>query len=77
MTTATDVQALHEYGLTFHQTAPLRRAGITTTEQLAELVDEHRATPTGSQLSDVSGMGAQRIAAVCAAAEAWRAARPT
>ncbi|GAA2772917.1 hypothetical protein [Saccharopolyspora taberi] len=69
--TRTPIAELHKLGLTFHKTTPLRRAGHTTVEDVAELVAEHRATPDGSRLSTVSGMGTARITAVCDAIDRW------
>ena len=73
--TETPITDLHEYGLTHHQTGPLRRAGITTVEHLARLVDSHRPNPNGSVLSSIPGMGARRVDAACAAIDTWRRAR--
>ncbi|SFO60375.1 hypothetical protein [Amycolatopsis rubida] len=71
----TPIAALHEHGLTFHQTGPLRNAGHDTAEAVAQLVDEHRGYgPDGSTLSQVPSMGPRRVALVCAAVDAWRGA---
>ncbi|GAB3376374.1 hypothetical protein [Amycolatopsis echigonensis] len=69
----TPITVLHEHGLTFHQTGPLRAAGRETAEAVAKLVDEHRAAPDGSTLSQLSGMGPRRLALVADAVDAWRA----
>jgi hypothetical protein len=61
-----------EDGLTHHQTTPLRRHGVTTVEQLAELVDAHRANPDDSALSQMPGLGRTRIERVCAVIDQWR-----
>lgn len=67
---------LHKHGLNHHQTGPLKAAGYDTAEAVAELVDAHRGYPlTDSALSRVSGMGPRRLALVCDAVDAWRAAR--
>jgi hypothetical protein len=71
---ATPIAVLHQHGLTFHQTGPLRAAGHATVEAVAELVDAHRATVAASVLSQVSGMGGRRLALVCAAVDSWRGA---
>ncbi|WP_409186690.1 hypothetical protein F9C11_21615 [Amycolatopsis sp. VS8301801F10] len=68
----TPITVLHQHGLTFHQTAPLRAAGHDTAEAVAQLVDEHRATVSSSTLSQLSGMGPRRIALVTDAVDAWR-----
>ncbi|MFK0244536.1 hypothetical protein ACIQUM_07545 [Amycolatopsis azurea] len=59
-------------GLTHHQLGPLRRHGVSTVEQLAELVDEHRGDPDGSELSAVETFGPRRLDLVCQAIDAWR-----
>lgn len=70
----TDIQALHGYGLTYHQTRPLAAAGHDTVERVAYLVDAHRAAPAiESALSRVSGLGPRRVEMVCAAVDSWRA----
>lgn len=61
-----------EGGLTHHQTTPLHRHGITTVEQLAALVDAHRANPDGSELSTVASFGHTRIERTCSAIDRWR-----
>jgi DNA invertase Pin-like site-specific DNA recombinase len=72
-TTATPIQELSgDGGLTHHQTTPLRQHGITTVEQLAELVDAHRANPDGSELSTVAGFGRKRVELACTAVDRWR-----
>ncbi len=68
----TVLSALHQHGLNHHQTAPLRRYGITTVEQLARLVDAHRVPPGSSELAGIPGMGARRIDAACEAVDHWR-----
>ncbi|MFI5614682.1 hypothetical protein [Amycolatopsis sp. NPDC051903] len=70
-----DIVDLHQVGLTFHQTRPLRQDGITTVELLAELLDAHDAHPQGSRLSAVPQFGPGRVAKVRAALDAWKAAR--
>lgn len=72
---ATPITALHAapYGLTFHKTAPLRRAGHTTAEQVADLVAAHRNNPDASPLAGITGMGPARITAVCDAIDRWSA----
>lgn len=68
----TPIAKLHDFGATFHQTTPLKRAGHTTAEAVADLVAEHQSNPENSPLADVSGMGQARIDAVCSAVERWR-----
>ncbi|GAB3372498.1 hypothetical protein [Amycolatopsis echigonensis] len=72
---STPIAELHQHGLTFHQTGPLRTAGYGTAQAVASLVDGHRAEPEGSTLSGLPGMGTRRVALVCAAVDAWRAFR--
>lgn len=69
----TPITVLHDekYGITFHKTAPLRRAGYTSVEQLETLVRAHRDNPEGSTLSSLSGMGPARVEAVCRAIDIW------
>lgn len=71
--TDTPIAELHRFGINFHKTAPLKRAGFTTVEQVVELVAEHRANPLGSRLSGVTGMGRARVEAVLAAVDRWSA----
>ncbi|WP_215544975.1 hypothetical protein [Amycolatopsis sp. CA-230715] len=61
-----------EGGLTHHQIVPLRRHGVTTVEQLGELVDAHRIKPDGSELSTVPGFGPPRVELACSAVDQWR-----
>jgi hypothetical protein len=71
----TELKALHEHGLSHHQTSPLRIAGHDTAEAVAYLVDAHRVAPaTSSALSRVSGLGPRRVEMVCDAVDSWRAA---
>lgn len=72
MVRVTDIQVLHEHGLTHHQTGPLRSAGHDTAEEIAELVDAHRADGETSALVQLPGMGPRRLALVCAAVDSWR-----
>lgn len=67
----TELTALHQHGLTHHQTTPLRRHGITTVEHLARLARAHRAEPDGSELSDVPGIGPRRVTALCESIDRW------
>ncbi|QXV57419.1 hypothetical protein [Amycolatopsis sp. TNS106] len=60
-------------GLTHHQLVPLRRHGVETVEQLADLVDGHRDNPGGSELSTVENFGVRRIELACQAIDQWRA----
>jgi hypothetical protein len=69
---ATPITELHGYGLTFHQTRPLQQAGITTVEQLTELVDEHDDAPEGSRLAGVPSFGPARVQKVLDAVHTWR-----
>ncbi|MBB4689804.1 hypothetical protein [Amycolatopsis jiangsuensis] len=70
---STPIAVLHEHGLTFHQTGPLKKAGYDTAEAVAELVDAHRDYAGGeSALSRVPSMGPRRVALVCEAVDAWR-----
>ncbi|MCA1195115.1 hypothetical protein [Saccharopolyspora sp. 6V] len=73
--TDTPVTVLHRepHGLTFHQTAPLRRAGYVTIEQIADLVEAHYENPDESALAEITGMGTARVAAVCDAIDRWTA----
>lgn len=73
----TPVAALHRHGATWHQTKPLTRAGYTTAEQVAELVDGHRHTPNTSPLVAVGGMGERRVNAICEAVDRWTAEEPS
>lgn len=59
-------------GLTRYQVKPLRDALVETVEELAELVDAHRANPDGSRLSEMPGLAARRVTVVCEAIDAWR-----
>jgi hypothetical protein len=70
----TELKALHQHGLTHHQTGPLKAAGHNTVEAVARLVDAHRGAPAvPSALSRVTGMGPRRLALVCDAVDSWRA----
>lgn len=70
----TPIAALNEHGVTWHQTTPLKRAGYTTAESVADLVTAHHANPHNSPLAAVTGMGQTRITAVCNAVQSWRSA---
>lgn len=72
VTDPTPISELHLHGVTFHTTTPLVRAGYTSAEQIAELVDEHLTQPEGSRLSTITGMGTRRVAATCDAVGRWR-----
>ncbi|MFI6304321.1 hypothetical protein ACIBCH_20820 [Amycolatopsis thailandensis] len=69
----TDLKVLHQHGLTHHQTGPLRAAGHTTVEAVAEFVDAHRALPEGTVVELPPGLGERRLALVCTAVDSWRA----
>lgn len=69
--TETPIAALHEHGVTWHQTNPLKKAGHTTAEAVAGLVVEYRLDPDGSRLAGITGMGQRRIDLVCAAVDSW------
>ncbi|MET9260414.1 helix-hairpin-helix domain-containing protein [Amycolatopsis sp. NPDC004079] len=78
MGTATDadgtpITALHRYGTTWHQTRPLRNAGITTVEAFADLAAQHENNPAASALADVPDLGPARIAMLIAALRDWNA----
>uniref|UniRef100_UPI003F495B40 hypothetical protein n=1 Tax=Amycolatopsis sp. CA-096443 TaxID=3239919 RepID=UPI003F495B40 len=73
----TPITALHEHGLTWHQTTPLQRHGVATAERAAELVASHEKNPAASALSGVPSFGPSRIAKLTAAVRAWTAASGT
>lgn len=69
----TDLEVLHQHGLSHHQTGPLRAAGHDTAEAVADLVDAHRATTAKSALTQIPGFGGRRVALVVDAVDSWRA----
>lgn len=73
----TDLKALHQHGLSHHQTGPLRSAGYDTVEAVAEFVDTHRVLSEGAVVELPPGLGERRLALVCAAIDSWRGKEAT
>ncbi|MGW7537807.1 hypothetical protein [Amycolatopsis sp. NPDC054798] len=73
-TAATPIAELHNHGATWHQTNPLRDH-LTTVEELAELLADHRNNPATSLLAAVPSLGPARIEKLAAAVQSWTSVR--